>query len=69
MPHGLLVAALRAERLANSGRFSPAEPALPGACSHLSDTLLVSCPSDPLTHKSDGQTAVISMSSWVRRPR
>src|SRR6266571_155788 len=27
MPHGLLVAALRAERLANSGRFSPAEPA------------------------------------------
>ena len=27
MAHGLLVAALRAERLANSGRFLPAEPA------------------------------------------
>ena len=27
MLHGLLVAALRAEQLANSGRFSPAEPA------------------------------------------
>src|SRR5437867_2944939 len=40
MLHGLLVAALRAERLAYSGRFFAGGAGPLGACSHFSDTLL-----------------------------